>query len=875
MQIIASVFLYICIKLSQNQNTMKLKLLLVLLFSTSFLIAAPSLTLVKSALYFDANGDGFINAGDTIIYTFTVTNTGDVALNNLSVTDVMLTPSTIASTPASLQPTEIATFSRNYTITQADITNGSVTNSATVSGTTTSGIPITDMSDSDNANLPNTNDPTVTQLQMTTHPAIGVILQGQYTSGFYVDYMFQIKNKGDEALTDIYVTGLPVNNTAYTSYSNLNIVNQQNGGIPLVHIASLSPGQEDTFTFRGSGQQLCFSQNQAMVIGTTGSGTKIADISDRYDYYGNYPTQTVFSPIMDFSCDGSYQDLNNNSILDVGDVVNYTYQYNYGSVGEQFTLIDPNVIIANPNGNPFQNWTTTGIHTLTQYDIDLGYVTNSPTVTFPQLPCPSNGPNSSINFNDPTPCINCPTPINCLGTNNNCIITRISALLPNLISGTVKFNTNNNNCTTGIGYPSKLVTTTSGANTYGSFTNASGNYSLYIPNSGSFSTNATANLGTGLSSNPTNVTQVSSGENMNYPASFCISSTTNVNDLSVVLIPIDHARPGFSSYYRLHYENNGTTSLNGSVKVTYNNSKLTLGTFNSNLPDATTANSASYNFTNLLPYQYGDIFITFNVLTPPTVNQGDILTFTTLGTTTVTDANLADNTFVLNQSVVNSFDPNDKTVLEGATITAAQATRPLHYITRFQNTGTFAAVTVVLKETLDADLNWNTIEPIGSSHNYRIQIKNGNQLTVTFDAINLPNSSANEPASHGWFAYKIKPKSTFAVGNVASSNASIYFDYNLPIVTNTVNTQIGTLGTNGFDKNNFKIYPNPANTYFVIENSLGKSSTYEIVTINGKTLSSGIVENLKPIDISELASGFYFVNIKSQDLKQTYKIVKE
>jgi Secretion system C-terminal sorting domain len=362
---------------------------------------------------------------------------------------------------------------------------------------------------------------------------------------------------------------------------------------------------------------------------------------------------------------------------------------------------------------------------------------------------------------------------------------------------------------------------------------------------------------------------------MNYPASFCISSTTNVNDLSVVLIPIDHARPGFSSYYRLHYENNGTTSLSGSVKVTYNNNKLTLGTFNSNLPDATTANSASYNFTNLLPYQYGDIFITFNVLTPPTVNQGDILTFTTLGTTTVTDANLADNTFVLNQSVVNSFDPNDKTVLEGATITAAQATRPLHYITRFQNTGTFAAVTVVLKETLDADLNWNTIEPIGSSHNYRIQIKNGNQLTVTFDAINLPNSSANEPASHGWFAYKIKPKSTFAVGNVASSNASIYFDYNLPIVTNTVNTQISTLATDGFNKNNFKIYPNPANTYFVIENSLGKSSTYEIVTINGKTLSSGIVENLKPIDISELASGFYFVNIKSQDAKQTYKIVKE
>jgi uncharacterized repeat protein (TIGR01451 family) len=455
---------------------MKLKLLLVLLFTTSFLFAAPSLTLVKSALYFDANGDGFINTGDTIIYTFTVTNTGDVALNNLSVTDVMLTPSTIAATPASLQPTEIATFSRNYTITQADINTGNVTNTATVTGTTPSNTTVTDVSDSDNANLPNTNDPTVTQLQMTTHPAIGVTLQGQYLDPFFVFYSFAIKNKGDEALTDIYVSGLPVNNPAYQSYSNLNIFNQQNGGTPLVHIASLAPGQEDYYTFGGNSQsQPCFSQNQAMVIGKTGSGTKITDISDQYSYYNNYPTQMEFNPMINFNCDGSYQDLNNNSIVDVGDVVNYTYQYNNGNTnGEQFTLIDPNVIIANPNGNTFSGWTTTGTHSITQYDIDLGYVTNSPTVTFTQLLCPINSPNS-INFNDPTPCNNCPLPINCLlnSWNQQCIITKISPLSPNLISGTVKFNTNNNNCTTGIGYPNKLVTTTSGANTYGSFTNAS------------------------------------------------------------------------------------------------------------------------------------------------------------------------------------------------------------------------------------------------------------------------------------------------------------------------------------------------------------------------------------------------------------------
>jgi hypothetical protein len=698
--------------------------------------------------------------------------------------------------------------------------------------------------------------------KVVTAPSIAIILQSIGPSYLVI----KIKNNGDESLTNIFVT------TQFNTQIQSNLPN----GILL----SLAPGEENTTDFYANAFTYCPNQpsvSQVIVHATTLSGIEITDLSSDYDYYNNQPTFSPPDEQINLSVDGMYQDANNNAIVDIGDVVNFTYQvYNNGydlTGSGTYTIYDANVAFTGSNSGSLLNNTpppNIGVHSITPTDIELGYVTNGVYYSTTYNGCGTQ--NNYNNIYDPSPCTNCPAPINCI--NGSCIITRISPLLPNLISGTVKFNTSNNSCATGVGYPNRLVTTTSGANTFGSFTNASGNYSLYIPNTGSFATNTVAGLGAGFSSNPTNVTQVSSGENMNYPANFCISSANNVNDLSVVLIPIDHARPGFQSNYRLHYENNGTTSLSGTIKVTYNNGKLS---FTQSYPtiNSSTSNSLTWNFSNLLPYQYGDITITFTAFIPPTVNQDDVLTFTTLGTTTVTDANLADNTYALNQIVVSSFDPNDKTVLEGATITAAQATRPLNYLTRFQNTGTFAAVTVVLKETLDADLDWNTIEPTGSSHNYRIQIKNGNQLTVTFDAINLINSSANEPASHGWFAYKIKPKSTFAIGNVASSTASIYFDFNLPIVTNTVNTQIGTLATDGFDKNSFKIYPNPANNYFTIENNISKSSTYEIVTINGKTLSSGIVENLKPIDISELASGFYFVNIKTQDAKQTYKIVKE
>lgn len=697
----------------------------------------------------------------------------------------------------------------------------------------------------------------------TTGPSIALRMQSQLDyNNSSIHFTFSIKNTGNETLTNIYIT-----NELYSQYTDVNIYNS-NGSIPLVPIASLAPGQEDTVSFYGDKIFNCPGDySQTEVHAKTALGTEIIDLSSWRSNYDNddQGTSTEINEIYNISCFATYQDSNNNNIVDIGDVVNYFYDI-FGANFYDFTFLlnDTNAIISNPNINSNSLYSS-GIHYITQSDIDLGYVANYPYLV--QTSACGFYYGYPLNFS----CDNCPTPLNC----SDCIVTKITDLFPNRISGNVKFNSNNNNCATGVNYPNRLVKTATATETYGSFTNANGNYNIYIPNSGSFDTNVLNGLGSGVSSSPINVIQDSSGENITYTENFCISSSTNLSDLSVDLIPIDHAQPGFDSNYRLHYVNNGTTSLNGSIQLTFNNGKLSFVSAN---PSATTttSNTLSWTFSNLLPYQNKDVNIIFNAFTPPTVNQDDIITFTATGTTNETDANTVDNTFVLNQTVVNSFDPNDKTVLEGATITATQATQPLHYITRFQNTGTYPANTVVIRETLDADLDWNTFEPIGASNynKYRIQIKNGNEVAITFDAINLPNSSANEPQSNGWFSYKIKPKSTFTIGNIANSSSDIYFDYNLPIITNTVTTQINALSSNEFDINNFKIYPNPANNYFVIQSNINKESTYEIVGVNGKILSNGNIENMKPIDISALAKGFYFVTIKTQNAKQTYKIIK-
>jgi hypothetical protein len=102
----------------------------------------PAITLVKTGTLNDDDGQSGVTAGDTISYAFAVTNTGDVTLTNITISDP---DAQVSGGPlASLAPaaSDSTTFTGSYTITQADIDAGSFTNTATV--TTTEGATDTD-----------------------------------------------------------------------------------------------------------------------------------------------------------------------------------------------------------------------------------------------------------------------------------------------------------------------------------------------------------------------------------------------------------------------------------------------------------------------------------------------------------------------------------------------------------------------------------------------------------------------------------------------------------------------------------------------------------------------------------------------------------
>lgn len=105
------------------------------------LAATPGLALVKSAaITKDANNDALAGVGDEVTFSFTIRNTGNVTMDNVSVNDQLVAPAgpevavICPSGPLAPGATMVCSSSA-YVVTQADVDKGSVANSATASGT--------------------------------------------------------------------------------------------------------------------------------------------------------------------------------------------------------------------------------------------------------------------------------------------------------------------------------------------------------------------------------------------------------------------------------------------------------------------------------------------------------------------------------------------------------------------------------------------------------------------------------------------------------------------------------------------------------------------------------------------------------------------
>jgi len=128
------------------------------------------MSLLKTAEYIDANNNNIADEGDTINYTFTVINTGNVNLFDVVISDDLVP---VDGGPINLLvgETDATTFTAVYTITAADLQAGMVENTATAIGEDANGGIISDVSDDPNNpsdidinNDAEPDDPTITLL---------------------------------------------------------------------------------------------------------------------------------------------------------------------------------------------------------------------------------------------------------------------------------------------------------------------------------------------------------------------------------------------------------------------------------------------------------------------------------------------------------------------------------------------------------------------------------------------------------------------------------------------------------------------------------------------------------------------------------------
>ena len=570
---------------------------------------------------------------------------------------------------------------------------------------------------------------------------------------------------------------------------------------------------------------------------------------------------------VDASPTKSYADFNNDGYTNVGDVVNYAFTVSNNSctdftditiTSSSYSILGGPIALLTPQ--TIDSTTFTATYVITQDDINNGEVATIYSLSGLQNGIP-NGDNAAIDiFNlDLSDGIKL---IAFLDTNSNGVQDNSEQ---NFNFGEFHYELNNNgainNITTdnGIHY----IYESNSLNSYHVSFTIDGSYSAYYTVSTPPYSNITIANGSGITT-----------------YTFAITTIPYVDAACHILNYSTPPRPGFIYQNYLSYTNQGNQTI-ASGTVTFVKDPLLTITNESEPGIVANANGFTLDFVNLLPGQTRNIAVNMQVPTIPTIALGQQVTNSFSISTPINDVNAINNNSSFTQTIVGSYDPNDKSESHGnnIVISSFSADDYLTYTIRFENTGTANAVNVKVDDLLNTQLDENTVRTISASHPYVLKRIN-TALTWQFDGIDLPPSvDGDEVSGHGYIVFQVKPKTGFALGDIIPNSADIYFDFNPAIVTNTWTTEfVPFLGVNLFENDTFEYYPNPTSgiVMFNLKNTFATIDKIEVVDILGKTLLTKTNNYSNgSIDLSSLSKGMYLVKIKADGQEKVVKIVKE
>jgi gliding motility-associated-like protein/uncharacterized repeat protein (TIGR01451 family) len=315
--------------------------------------AAPSMSLTKTAT------NVVSKIGDVINYKLIVTNTGNVTLKNVTITDAKADPGSIIPLGiAVLQPGAQVTVTARHTLTLADVNSGSFTNQASASGTDPKGGTV--VVDSDDPSTPAAGDPTVTII--TAKPAISLVKSGVLSAdGNNIVYTFKIRNTGNVELAPVRLTDNKLS-------LNVTVASRLEPAAEVSYQYTYLVSQAD----RDNGKV----ENTAEVTASSPSGDKVTDRSGTAED-NDQPTQTPMPQRSSIA-------LVKTAVVS-GNSINYTFTItNTGMTTlTSVTLNDAKAGISGlllplPTGLlPGQSISHSVVYKLSQADRDLGSVSNT------------------------------------------------------------------------------------------------------------------------------------------------------------------------------------------------------------------------------------------------------------------------------------------------------------------------------------------------------------------------------------------------------------------------------------------------------------------------------------------------------------------
>ncbi len=448
----------------------------------------------------------------------------------------------------------------------------------------------------------------------------------------------------------------------------------------------------------------------------------------------------------------------------------------------------------------------------------------------------------------------------------------------NTIAFNVKYDANNNGCDVDdVSFANIRMNIHDGTNPGATFTDTEGSAHFYTQ-AGTFTLTPGLENPAWFSASPASIVIPFSNTNNNVVnQDFCVMPIGNHPDLEIAIAPLTNARPGFDAIYKIVVKNKGNqivTQTDHGITFTYDHNRMQFVEASEGISLIEgPPGEINWDLINLYPFESKSITIRLRVNTPGDavpVNNGDTLTFTAVTNPVAGEETPTDNSFVYDQTVVGSFDPNDIVCLEGDVVSPVQIGNYLHYIINFENTGTAPAENIVVRDVIDTNqYDITSLQLLDSSASVTTRLT-GSVAEFIFPSINLHSGG------HGNILLKIRSNNALVEGSSVSKRANIFFDYNFPIETPAANTVFQSLSNPDVPRDvSILIYPNPTKGNINV-NCKNTIKSIELYDVQGRVLQTNLVNaNQTNVDISNQSKGIYFLRIISDKGMKVEKIVRE